>query len=49
MNALVGEYVAHVQDQPGTTLDYIRSRIVEGKTTFELYDTAGIRKQAKIV
>lgn len=49
MNALVGDYVAHVQDKPGTTLDYIKSKIVEGKTTFELYDTAGIRKHAKIV
>jgi GTP-binding protein len=49
MNALVGQYVAHVQDKPGTTLDYIKSRLIEGKTTFELYDTAGIRKAAKII
>jgi GTP-binding protein len=48
INALVGKYVAHVQDQPGTTLDYIKSTLVQWRTEFELYDTAGIRRASKI-
>lgn len=48
LNTLSGEYVAHVQDLPWTTLDYITSEITRKGERFMLYDTAGIRKKGRI-
>lgn len=49
MNTLVGEYVSHVQDTPGTTLDYLVSTIQRKWKEVKLYDTAWIRKKWKTV
>ncbi len=49
LNKLVGEKLAHVQDKPWTTLDYITADFSREWKTFKLYDTAGIRKKSKIV
>jgi GTP-binding protein len=47
MNYLAKEVVSHVSPQPGTTLDYLTTEMHLGKHKFRLYDTAGMRKNAK--
>ncbi len=47
LNTLTGEQFAHVEDTPGTTLDYIRAAFSFAGKSFNLYDTAGIRKKGK--
>lgn len=47
LNHLAKEKVAHVDEKPGTTLDYIVTDITIGSQTFRMYDTAGIRRGAK--
>lgn len=45
LNRIMGEVVSKVENIPGTTRDYITANIKKGKTTFTIYDTAGIRKK----
>lgn len=47
LNMIVGEQIAHVQDKPGTTLDYLTASIVRRDRQYQLYDTAGIKKKGK--
>ena len=47
MNYLAKEVVAHVSAKPWTTLDYLTTDMKLGKHMFRLYDTAGMRKNAK--
>jgi len=49
LNKLVGEELSHVQDVPGTTLDYISATFTREGTDIHVVDTAGIRKKSKIV
>lgn len=49
LNTFVKEEVSKVSEKPGTTLDYISSQVSYGQTVFKLVDTAGIRRQSKIV
>ena len=48
LNTLLGEDRALVSDIPGTTLDYNTGQFEFGKHTYDLYDTAGIKKKGKI-
>ncbi len=47
MNMFAWEYVSKVQDEPGTTLDYVEFRLEHQWQEFTLYDTAWIRKKSK--
>lgn len=47
LNTFTGEQFAHVEDTPGTTLDYIRAEFSFAGKSFSLYDTAGIRKKGR--
>lgn len=47
LNYLAKEEVAHVDEKPGTTLDYIVTELTMGKQLYRMYDTAGIRRGAK--
>lgn len=47
LNYLAKEKVAHVDEKPGTTLDYIVTDITMGKQVYRMYDTAGIRRGAR--
>lgn len=47
LNHLAKETVAHVDEKPGTTLDYIVTDIRRGKQLYRMYDTAGIRRGAR--
>lgn len=47
LNFLAKDNVAHVDDKPGTTLDYIITDITLGSQLYRLYDTAGIRRGAR--
>ncbi len=47
LNFLAKDAIAHVDDKPGTTLDYITTDITIGKQLYRLYDTAGIRRGAR--
>ncbi len=49
LNRLMWEELAYVQDEPGTTLDYITAHLQRDGHKIDLYDTAGIRKKKKIV
>lgn len=49
LNRLMGEELSYVQDEPGTTLDYITAHFERDGQSIALYDTAGIRKKKKIV
>lgn len=48
VNALVGHERVIVSDIPGTTRDAIDTQITRDGTSFNLIDTAGIRRQARI-
>lgn len=47
LNYLAKEKVAHVDERPGTTLDYIVTDITMSTQLYRMYDTAGIRRGAK--
>jgi GTP-binding protein len=47
VNALVGQERVIVSDVPGTTRDAIDTVLVRGDTTFELVDTAGLRRKRR--
>tara|TARA_B100001989_G_scaffold252860_1_gene236624 strand:- start:1354 stop:2685 length:1332 start_codon:yes stop_codon:yes gene_type:complete len=47
-NLLIGDHVAVVSDQPGTTTDTIRHYFTYHDRDYFLYDTAGMRKKTKI-
>jgi len=49
LNRLTWEELAYVQDEPGTTLDYITAHFERDGNKIALYDTAGIRKKSKVV
>lgn len=44
LNRLVGTRRAIVNEQPGTTRDYIEDRLLIGKWSIQIIDTAGLRK-----
>ena len=48
INHLTGKPLSKVSPIPGTTLDYISATIPQGKKTYTLYDTAGIRRKGQI-
>ena len=47
-NALIGEERFVTSDVPGTTRDSISEKIEKFGTTFELIDTAGVRRRSKV-
>ncbi len=47
-NALIGEERFVTSEIPGTTRDSISQRIEKFSTTFELIDTAGVRRRSKV-
>lgn len=47
VNAFVGQERVIVSDVPGTTRDAIDTVLVRGETTFELVDTAGLRRKRR--
>jgi GTP-binding protein len=49
LNRLAGETRSLVSDIPGTTRDSVTSRLVYHNHCFEIIDTAGLRKKAKVV
>jgi GTPase len=48
LNTLVWENLSKVDEQAGTTRDYIVWEFIQGKQHYTVYDTAGIRKRWKI-
>ncbi|MFZ2151312.1 MAG: ribosome biogenesis GTPase Der [Candidatus Absconditicoccaceae bacterium] len=48
LNTLVGEELSKVDEEAGTTRDYIVSDFTYKKQSYTVYDTAGIRKRGKI-
>ncbi|MBP6910341.1 ribosome biogenesis GTPase Der [Patescibacteria group bacterium] len=49
LNYLAKAELAHVDEKPGTTLDYIVTDLTIGNQLFRMYDTAGIRRGARAV
>ncbi len=49
LNAMLGEERVVVFDQPGTTRDSVRVPFERGRRRYVLIDTAGMRRQARIV
>lgn len=47
LNHLAKAKLAHVDEKPGTTLDYIVTDLTLGDQTYRMYDTAGIRRGAR--
>ncbi len=47
-NRLVGEFLAIVEDLPGTTRDAIHVPFERGDKKYELIDTAGLRRKGKV-
>ncbi len=48
LNTLVWETLSKVDEEAGTTRDYIVADFVHNKQNYTIYDTAGIRKRGKI-
>ena len=48
INRLIGEDRLVVYDQPGTTRDTIKIDIQKDDENFTLFDTAGVRRKAKV-
>jgi len=48
INALCGEQRLIVSDTPGTTRDCVRVPLAHGGARYELLDTAGVRRRAKV-
>ena len=49
INALTKETTSQISKDAGTTTDTVKSKYTSGKHIFTVYDTAGIRKKAKII
>lgn len=45
LNTLVGKHLSKVENEPGTTRDYVVGDFKYGKQKFTVYDTAGIKKK----
>ncbi|OJH15155.1 GTP-binding protein Der, partial [Borreliella bissettiae] len=48
INYLSGNEIAIVSDQPGTTRDFIKTKFARNGKVFEVIDTAGIRRRARV-
>ncbi|WKC85417.1 ribosome biogenesis GTPase Der [Borreliella lusitaniae] len=48
INYLSGNEISIVSDQPGTTRDFIKTKLIRNGKVFEIIDTAGIRRRAKV-
>lgn len=48
INYLSGNEIAIVSDQPGTTRDFIKTKFTRNGKVFEVVDTAGIRRRARV-
>ncbi|MBB6212628.1 ribosome biogenesis GTPase Der [Borreliella californiensis] len=48
INYLSGNEIAIVSDQPGTTRDFIKTKFTRNGKVFEVIDTAGIRRKARV-
>ncbi|MCD2349780.1 ribosome biogenesis GTPase Der [Borreliella americana] len=48
INYLSGNEIAIVSDQPGTTRDFIKTKFTKNGKVFEIIDTAGIRRRARV-
>jgi len=48
LNKLVGQEMAKVENEAGTTRDYVVGSFVMNKQKYTIYDTAGIRKQGSM-
>ncbi|AJA90316.1 GTP-binding protein Der [Borreliella chilensis] len=48
INYLSGDEVSIVSDKPGTTRDFIKTRFTKNGKVFEIIDTAGIRRRARV-
>lgn len=48
LNTLVGKKISKVENNPGTTRDYVVGSFTLAKKTYTIYDTAGISKQGSM-
>nr|WP_307888908.1 ribosome biogenesis GTPase Der [Borreliella garinii] len=48
INYLSGNEISIVSDQPGTTRDFIKTKLTRNGKVFEIIDTAGIRRRARV-
>ncbi|WKC75310.1 ribosome biogenesis GTPase Der [Borreliella yangtzensis] len=48
INYLSGNEISIVSDQPGTTRDFIKTKFIRNGKVFEIIDTAGIRRRARV-
>ncbi|WKC80810.1 ribosome biogenesis GTPase Der [Borreliella tanukii] len=48
INYLSGNEISIVSDQPGTTRDFIKTKFTRNGKVFQIIDTAGIRRRARV-